>query len=140
MPQYYYKDLTTNEMAEFESHIKGCAECRKNLEEVTSFLSNLKPAAVPHRLKPLNTYLEGIYNKLEKKKNPLEFLVLRPVVSFATVVVLTIAIFLGVNQYTNYKERQFIMSNYELIRNMDMFEKIDILKYLEVLESIEEST
>jgi len=140
MPQYYYKDLTKNEMAEFESHIKVCSGCRRSLEETTAFLNKLKPAEIPHRIKPLNVYLEGIYEKLGKRKSPLEFLLLRPVVSFATLVVLAIAIFLSVNQYTNYKERKFIMSNYELIRNMDMFENMDILKDLDAIESIEEST
>lgn len=139
MPQYYYKDLTRHEMAEFESHIKVCSRCKKSFEETTDFLDKLKPAAVPCRIKPLNIYLEGIYKKMEKKQSPLEFLLLRPVVSFATIVILAVAIFLGVNQYTNYKEHQFIMGNYELIRNMDMFEDMEILKDIEALELMEES-
>jgi len=140
MPQYYYNDLTRDEMAEFEAHIKMCAGCRRSLEELTGFLNNLKPVKIPYRIKPLNAYLEGIYERLKKKKGTLEFLLLRPVVSLATIVILAIATFLGVNQYTNYKEHKFIMSNYELIKYIDMFENMDILKDLEVIESIEEDT
>jgi asparagine synthetase B (glutamine-hydrolysing) len=140
MHQYYYQDIDSKEVAEFESHINKCAECKKNLEEITSLLKNAKPEAIPYRMKSLQDYVAGVYRKIEKKKSPLEFLILRPVLSFTAVVFVAIAIFFGIYQYKGYKEEQFIMSNYELIRNMDMLENMDMLKDLEVLQSMTEKT
>lgn len=140
MYPYYYKDFPAKEMTELESHINKCSCCKKEFEEITSLLGNLTPEPIPYRLRPLNAYIAGIYRKMEKKKSLLDILMLRPVVSFATAVSIVIIIFLGIFQYKRYEEQRFIRSNYELIRDMDMFDKMDILRNLDVLESMEENT
>ncbi|HBO83517.1 MAG: hypothetical protein A2073_00925 [Deltaproteobacteria bacterium GWC2_42_11] len=138
MHQYYYNDLSAKEKVGFESHLNMCAVCNKEFGKVTAVLDELKHERMPIKIKPLNVYMAGVYEKIDKKKKLVDFLLLKPLISATAAVSLLIIISIGVYQYKLYEENSFIADNYEIIKDMEMLDKMDMLINLDALESMKE--
>ena len=137
----YYNDIEGPLKKRVERHIKKCDDCRTFFSNIRTTLDIIdKNILKKHTSK---YYIQGIYEKIEKKRKPRWslFKIPRFVPAGALLFLILIIGIIGGIRYRNIqseKEFQFLIQNYEVLEQMDLFENIELIKVLDFLQSMED--
>jgi anti-sigma factor RsiW len=137
---YYYGEIDDTLKSAISNHIASCDKCASAWERVKATLdiSDVKDPELPESF--WQNYRRKVYQKIEDKKSPAHFGLLKPrLVQVAAMILVILLIGLGGGKlYKAKQEEAFITKNYELIKNFEMFEDFEILQHLEEIETVKE--
>lgn len=137
---YYYDEVSPPAKSEIGNHLKECNKCKAEWDEINKSLSEIKTDEPAMTDRFWQNYNAGVHAKIADKKTGLWSWIFRPayVPAAAGLIILVIA-FLGISRYQYIEEEKtFIAANYELVRDIDMFEEFEMFRDMEEIESIEE--
>lgn len=135
---YYYEEIDPPTGKSIEEHISVCKSCHNAWENLIDSLNAVKPAEPALSDSFWHGYFDKVYRKIEKRRRPLLSGILRPAfVRIAVATVLFVVVISGgFKLYQVRQERTFITRNYELIRDIEMFEDFEVIQLLDELEGV----
>jgi predicted anti-sigma-YlaC factor YlaD len=148
---YYYKELSSAQQPQVETHIKDCAPCRLYLQEMASIL----PSTVMNDDPPATFWTD--YNRemrlklsevREKKVWWQSLLGLlqpwpRPALAMAAVVVLALTVTLGKTFWRSQEsppDDQALIEVLPVAENLEFFKNMDVLDAMDFLENSDTPT
>jgi predicted anti-sigma-YlaC factor YlaD len=148
---YYYKELSSAQQPQVETHIKDCAPCRLYLQEMASIL----PSTVMNDDPPATFWTD--YNRemrlklsevREKKAWWQSLLGLlqpwpRPALAMAAVVVLALTVTLGKTFWRSQEsppDDQALIEVLPVAENLEFFKDMDVLDAMDFLENSDSPT
>ncbi|MFQ5900701.1 MAG: anti-sigma factor family protein [Thermodesulfobacteriota bacterium] len=131
---YYYGDINEDVRKNLETHLEGCPDCNTFFKEIKETLQTVDKSA--ERQSPDRRYVQGVYERIEKKKGGFPLFIPRLVPVTALVLLF---VFLGLSRYKSVRrEKDILLQNYEVIERMTMLEEIEVLEVLDILDAMEE--
>lgn len=141
---YYYNDAGNVLKSEVDEHLGHCDNCASSLEKLRDALDVIKIK------EPILTdvfwkrYSQKIFEKIDSKKphqgrTSWLFRLPRLIPATAAAIVLLTAFWGSVKLYESKQEKTFISQNYDVIKNLEMFEEYEILQNLQEIEAVEKT-
>lgn len=141
---YYYKDCGDSEQARLQSHLEGCAHCRRFLEE----LGHLLPVTVKNDADELPAMFWQDYSREMRVKLAasetragwrwiVSWFHPWPVPAFATAMILALALTLTLTKTKWFQRDWNDPEVVEMAANADFFESLDFLESMDLLEAVE---
>jgi anti-sigma factor RsiW len=134
----HYGELGPDKAAELDAHLRACAACRAEQQELEATLGAL-PRDEPSRAQ-VNDAVRGVMGRIRKKERP-AWRWLAPAAVAAACAVLLMLVFSGGPSreelpapYPVVAEADLeLLANYELLTEMDVLEDMEIAEILEDL-------
>ncbi len=135
---YYYDELGLPERKAFEAHLKDCKRCASSIKKLKASLDSVNMPESELTADSSGQFRRKVYEKIEERSSRNSFILFRPgmVQTSALALLLLVTVIGGVRYYDARAERKFIMENYDLMMEIELFEDLEILEYLDEIEEV----
>ncbi len=135
---YYYEELDPSMTERLESHLKKCSQCTDSLNKLKATLDTIEIKDPEIEESFWTNYRAVVHKKIRERKSQNKTVLLRPrfIQSITAALLMLVIVFGGVRLYENRRQEIFIIENYELMMNIEMFEDYEMLQYLEEFEAV----
>jgi len=137
---YYYGEIEPFKEIGLKSHLESCDKCMSSWEGLKTLLESIKAEEIEMPESFWQGYRRKVYQRIEEKKSPVYFGILKPrIVQVAAMILIILLIGLGGGRlYKVKQEEAFITKNYEMIKDFELFENFEVLQNLEEIEAVKE--
>jgi hypothetical protein len=141
---YYYNEAGNILKSAVDEHLGHCDNCASSLEKLKKTLDGIKIEEPVLTDVLWERYSQKVYKKIDSRELPQErefrlFRLPRLIPATAAAIVLLTALWGSVKLYESKQEKTFISQNYDLIKNLEMFEEYEILQNLQEIEAVEKT-